>query len=91
MTIKRVFDEEMKYASGNVSIAKRKDGRYQCRITISYDLDEVGNRCNYKYKYIYGVDRNDVLIKRAEYIVEQIKLQTETVVINGLFATKFHE
>ena len=91
MTITTVFTDEMRFASGNVSIAKRSDGRYQCRVTISYDLDEVGNRCNYKYKYIYGVDRNDVLIKRAEYIEEQIKLQTETVVINGLFAMKLHE
>lgn len=91
MTITTVFTDEMRFASSNVSIAKRSDGRYQCRVTISYDLDEVGNRCNYKYKYIYGVDRNDVLIKRAEFIEEQIRLQAETFVINGLFTTKLHE
>ena len=91
MTITTVFTDEMRFASGNVSIVKRKDGRFQCRITLSYDLDENGNRCNYRYKYIYGVDRNDVLIKRAEFIEEQIRLQAETFVVNGRFTTKLHE
>lgn len=91
MTITTVFTDEMRFASGNVSIVKRKDGRYQCRVTISYDLDEVGNRCNYKYKYIYGVDRNDVLIKRAEFIEEQIRIQNETAVTEALLTTKMHE
>lgn len=91
MTINTVFDEEMKYASGNIRITQRSDGRYQCRVTISYDLDEGGNRCNYRYKYIYGVDRNDVLIKRAEFIENQIRLQNETIVANGLFTMRLHE
>lgn len=91
MTIKTAFDEEMKYASDNVRITQRSDGRYQCRVTISYEIDENGNRYNYKYKYIYGTDRNDALIKRAEFIDKQIRVQTETAVTNALFTTKMHE
>ena len=91
MLIKIPFTDEMKYASDNVSINIREDGRYQCRVTISYEIDENGKRCNYKYKYIYGVDRNDVLIKRAEFIDEQLRLQNEVQITNALLTAKLHE
>lgn len=91
MIVNTVFDEKMKYASDKVHISLREDGRYQCRVTISYEIDENGKRCNYKYKYIYGVDRNDALIKRAEYIEEQIRLQEDARITNALLTTKLHE
>ena len=91
MIIKTKFDESMKYASNDVSITQRGDGRYQCRIMTAFEIDENGKKCNYKYKFIYGVDHNDVLIKRAEFIEEQIKVQTQTQITSELLTTKLHE
>ena len=82
MTVYTKFTDDMKYASDNIHIAKRKDGRFQCRICLSYEVDENEHKSNYKYKFIYGVDRNDVLIKRAEFIDAQIHVQNEIHVTN---------
>jgi hypothetical protein len=81
----------MKYASNGVKITLRDDGRYQCRVTLSYEIDENGKRCNYKYKYIYGVDRNDALIKRAEFIEEQIDKQNEMQISTARLTSKLKE
>ena len=54
----------------NFTITKRSDGRYCCRIPISYETDANGKK-KYNYKTIYGVDENDVRMKQGEYIEQQ--------------------
>ena len=72
------FTENMKYEK--CTVTKRNDGRYFCRIPISYETTADKKR-SYQYKSIYGVDENDVRIKRAEFIDSQIQ-QAEQVQID---------
>lgn len=71
-------------------ITKRGDGRYFCRIPISYKTDANGKK-TYQYKTIYGVDENDVRMKQGEYIEQQIQEANHVQHISEMFITKLEE
>lgn len=83
-----VFAEKMKYEK--CTVTKRGDGRYFCRIPISYETDASGKK-NHQYKSIYGVDENDVRIKRAEFIDRQIQEAEQAQLIREMLTTKMEE
>lgn len=74
----------------NFTITKRSDGRYCCRIPISYETDANGKK-KYNYKTIYGVDENDVRMKQGEYIEQQAQEAARAQHISELFITKLEE
>ena len=82
------FTENMKY--GKCTVTKRSDGRYFCRIPISYETDTNGKK-THQYKSIYGVDENDVLIKRAEFIDSQIHEAKQALLIKEKLITKMEQ
>lgn len=86
MTIRIEFSKETKYK--DYKISKRKDGRFVCRIPISCITDEEGNKKRYVYKEIYGVDRNDVALKRAQFIESQAEKAEKKKATDELFATQ---
>lgn len=63
------------------------DARYLQRRDVS-----IGNVLEHKGQHVsvavYGVDRNDVLIKRAQFIEEQIREQNEQQITRELLTTK---
>lgn len=86
------FEEKMLYKK--CSIKHRSDGRYSCDVRIAFD--DVSKK--YIYKTIYGVDKNDVMMKRADFIHEKIKEQNgetetqelmQTEMEKWLYKTKF--
>ena len=89
MIIKTKFTDKMKYEECSVTL--RDDGRYFCRVQLSFEINDEGKKCNYRYKYIYGKDRNDVLMQRGEFIEQQVKAQAEAAITADLFTTKMHE
>ena len=62
-----IFTEDMKDITPKIS--QRSDGKYRCRVSVSFNTDTK----KYTYKEIYGNDRNEVLMKRNEFIDEQIR------------------
>ena len=89
MVIKTKFKDHMKFEECSITV--RGDGRYYCRVLLSFEIDDNGKKLNYKYKHIYGVDRNDVLMKRGEFIEEQARLQTQQAITAELMTTKLSE
>lgn len=89
MVIKTKFKDHMKFEECSITV--RGDGRYYCRVLLSFEIDDNGKKLNYKYKHIYGVDRNDVLMKRGEFIEEQARLQTQQAITAELMTTKLTE
>lgn len=75
MVIQIAFTEDMKYKK--CTVTKKRDGRLFCRVPFAYELDEFGNKTRYVYKEIYGVDGNDIALKRAIFIEEQITATLE--------------
>ncbi len=88
MVHKITFTENMKYEK--CTVTKRSDGRYFCRIPISYETDADGKK-THQYKSIYGVDENDVRIKRAEFIDSQIQATEQARLISEMLITKMEE
>lgn len=88
MIVKIEFTESMKYEKFKVT--KRGDGRYVCRIPISYETSEDGKK-TYQYKSVYGVDEMDAKIKRAEFIDRQIQTATQEQHISEMLITKMEE
>lgn len=88
MLHKITFTENMKYEK--CTVTKRGDGRYFCRIPISYETDADGKK-THQYKSIYGVDENDVRIKRAEFIDSQIQANEQAQLISEMLITKMEE
>ena len=88
MVHKIVFTENMKYEK--CTVTKRGDGRFFCRIPISYETDTDGKK-THQYKSIYGVDENDVRIKRAEFIDRQIQAAEQALLISEMLITKMEE
>lgn len=82
------FTEAMKYKKCAVTV--RSDGRYSCRVLTHYIVGSDGKK-HYRYKDIYGVDENDVYIKRAEFIDAQINKATQQAITDGLMTTKLNE
>ncbi len=78
----------MKYEAFKVT--KRGDGRYVCRIPISYETGEDGKK-TFQYKSIYGVDEMDTRIKRAEFIDRQIQSTTQEKRVSQMLVTKIEE
>ena len=90
MNIPVKFKKEMIFE--DCTVTKRSDGRFSCRVTIAYEVDGVtGKITKYHYKYIYGVDKQDALMKRGEFIQEQVRLTTETETTCDLMVTKMWE
>ena len=89
MVIQIEFTEEMKYKK--CTVTKKGDGRLFCRVPIAYELDEDGNKKRYIYKEIYGIDGNDIAIKRAIFIDEQIAATKEKKATNELFSAQMKE
>lgn len=89
MVINTKFTDKMKYEECTITL--RSDGRYYCRVTLGFEIDGNGKKCRYRYKHIYGTDRNDVLMKRGEFIEQQLKVQTESAITSELFTTKLDE
>ena len=83
-----VFTENMKYEK--CTVTKRSDGRFFCRIPISYETNADGKK-THQYKSIYGVDENDVRIKRAEFIDSQIQKAEQAQLIREMLITKMEE
>ena len=71
-------------------ITKRNDGRYCCRIPISYETTADGKK-TYQYKTIYGVDENDVRMKQGVYIEQQIQEAARIQHNREMFVTKMEE
>ena len=71
-------------------ITKRSDGRYCCRIPISYETTADGKK-TYQYKTIYGVDENDVRMKQGEYIEQQIQEAARIQHNKEMLVTKMEE
>lgn len=88
MVHKIAFTENMKYEK--CTVTKRSDGRYFCRIPISFETTANGKR-NYQYKSVYGVDENDVRIKRAEFIDSQIHATEQALLISEMLITKMEQ
>lgn len=88
MVIKIEFTENMKYEK--CTVTKRGDGRFFCRIPISYETNADGKK-SYQYKSVYGVDENDVRIKRAEFIDRQIKIAAQIQLVSEMMVTKMEE
>lgn len=88
MVHKITFTENMKYEK--CTVTKRSDGRYFCRIPVSYETDADGKK-THQYKSIYGVDENDVRIKRAEFIESQIQGAERAKLISEMLITKMEE
>ena len=87
MIIEIEFAEDMKYK--NFKVTAKKDGRLFCRVPIAYEIDEKGERSKrYIYKEIYGVDRNDIALKRADFINEQVAATVEKRATDELFVTQ---
>ena len=89
MIIETKFTNQMKYEECTVTV--RGDGRYYCRVMTSFEIDDNGKKCNYRYKHFYGADRNDVLMKRGEFIEQQVRSQTEAEITKDLLTTKLNE
>lgn len=90
MLIKIDFTEDMKYKPFKVT--EKKDGRLFCRVPIAYEIDEKGEgKKRYIYKEIYGVDRNDIALKRAIFIDEQVTASREKKATDELFITQAKE
>lgn len=90
MLIKIDFTEDMKYKPFKVT--EKKDGRLFCRVPIAYEIDEKGEgKKRYVYKEIYGVDRNDIALKRAIFIDEQVTASREKKATDELFITQAKE
>ena len=84
MIIKIDFTEDMKYK--DFKVTKKKDGRLFCRVPIAYEIDEKGEKSKrYIYKEIYGVDKNDIAVKRADFITEQVTAIREKKATDELF------
>ncbi len=75
----------------DVVVSVHPKGYHYCRVLLSYEIDEQGKRTNYKYKYIYGEDKYDVLIQRAKFIDDQIKAQTDALHTKELLTTYLRE
>ena len=88
MVHKIVFTENMKYEK--CTVTKRSDGRYFCRIPVSYETDANGKK-THQYKSVYGVDENDVRIKRAEFIDREIHEAEQALLIKEMLITKMEE
>lgn len=87
MIIKIDFTEDMKYK--DFKVTKKKDGRLFCRVPIAYEIDEKGEKSKrYIYKEIYGVDKNDIAVKRADFITEQVTATREKKATDELFITQ---
>ena len=82
------FTENMKYEK--CTVTKRNDGRYFCRIPISYET-AVNGKKTHQYKSIYGVDENDVRIKRAEFIDSQIQKAEQATLTKEMLVTKMEQ
>ena len=82
------YTKEMIYEE--TTVTQRKDGRWFCRVPLGYTVDENGKK-QHQYKSIYGVDRNDTLIKRGEFIEQQIKVSKEQEFTKDLLTTKLRE
>ena len=89
MLIKIEFDEDVKYKKYKIS--KRKNGKQFCRIPVAYEIDESGKITRYIYKEIYGDDRNDVAMKRAQFIDDKVAAEQEKKATNELFITQVRE
>jgi len=89
MVINIEFTEDMKYKK--CTVTKKRDGRLFCRVPFAYELDEFGNKTRYVYKEIYGVDGNDIALKRAIFIDEQITATLEKKATNELFLTQMND
>lgn len=88
MIVKIEFTE--KTIHEKFKITKRKDGRYYCRVPISYETRTDGKKA-YQYKDIYGVDEMDVKIKRAEFIDKQIQFAEQEQLVSEMLITKMEE
>ena len=88
MIVRIEFNESMKYEKFRVT--KRGDGRYVCRIPVSYETSEDGKK-TYQYKSVYGVDEMDAKIKRAEFIDRQIQTAAQVQLVSEMFITKLEE
>ncbi len=88
MIVKVEFTESMKYEAFKVT--KRGDGRFCCRIPISYETGEDGRK-TFQYKSIYGADEMDTRIKRAEFIDRQIQSATQEKRVSQMLITKMEE
>ncbi len=89
MIIKIDFTEDMKY--NDFKVTEKKDGRMFCRVPIAYEIDENGDKKRYIYKEIYGVDRNDIALKRAVFIDERVMAAREKKATDELFVTQAKE
>lgn len=88
MIIKIEFTEKTKHEK--FKITKRGDGRYVCRIPISYETSEDGKK-TYQYKCVYGVDEMDVKMKRSDFIDRQIKAAAQVQLVSEMLITKLEE
>ncbi len=89
MFIQIEFTEDMKYK--NCTVTKKRDGRLFCRVPFAYELDEFGKKVRYVYKEIYGVDGNDIALKRAIFIDEQITATLTKKATNESFVAQMND
>ena len=89
MVINITFTEDMKYKK--CTVTEKRDGRLFCRVPFAYELDEFGNKTRYVYKEIYGVDRNDIALKRAIFIDEQITATLTKKATNESFVAQMND
>lgn len=89
MVINIEFTEDMKYKK--CTITKKRDGRLFCRVPFAYELDEFGNKTRYVYKEIYGIDGNDIALKRAIFIDEQITATLTKKATNESFVAQMND
>ena len=89
MVINITFTEDMKYKK--CTVTEKRDGRLFCRVPFAYELDEFGNKTRYVYKEIYGVDGNDIALKRAIFIEEQITATLTKKATNESFVAQMND
>lgn len=82
------YNESLLYK--NFRITQKKDGRRFCNVPVYYDIDESGNK-TWHYHSIYGCDDNEIKIKRAKFISEQIEETQNRKLTSELFITKMNE
>lgn len=70
----------------DVTVTKRKDGRFMCREIVGKVVDEkTGKVIKTDWKYFYADDKVTVKKLRAEFILAQVKLQKENKEYNESF------
>lgn len=78
------FDDQMLY--DDVTVTKRKDGRYMCREIVGKVVDEqTGKVIKTDWKYFYADNKVKAKKLRAEFIIEQVKQQKENREYNESF------